>query len=310
MRASMEKHRSLHSVFRSVLLALTVLIAPTVGCSSPQSGRPAENAGSGSAGQAGSGSGSGGSAGSVGSGTAGVSAAGMGGEGADAGSFDAGSSPTRNMVQVADVCERLSTIQCAGEKHCCTNPGRTEEMCKSTMKDGCVNQLHLDAIAAQANTGFDRMSAETAFTEFERLASTCKPSIAQWGVSVTGFRGILKGTIAAGQSCRPPLQSLTDPVIAGAALVSCTDLGTQACLPMALSWTCTPRHPAGGACFADANCLDDLYCDNPQTTFGAVCKARKAPAAACTNANECLSLACKQGTCRAADDVQAAYCLQ
>jgi hypothetical protein len=214
------------------------------------------------------------------------------------------------MVDTNQLCERLSTIQCAGEEHRCANPGRTRAQCEDAMKTGCLSQLHLDEIAAKPNTGFDKARAETAFTAFEHMASLCDPSIAKWGITVDGLRGILQGTLDATESCMPSVTNLMNPVIVGAALASCKNLETTACLPTMFSWTCAPVHGEGGACFTDANCSTGLYCDNPNSNqFNSPCRARKADGAACVNANECDSLRCKNKVCATAG-VDAAYCLQ
>jgi hypothetical protein len=263
---------------------------------------------------AGTGAGAGGGAGSAagaGAGTGAGTGAGAGGAAGSGGAlpdFDAGTAEDRNTVEASDLCERLSTIQCAGEAHCCTAPGRTYDECKERMKSGCVDELQLDQIAMQPNTGFDEKIASDAFAAFEALAAECDPTIALWGISLEGLRGIFQGTAAPGANCMPPLAQLQNRVVAGAAAASCAQLATHACLPEALSWTCTEKHGEGGSCFSDLNCLDGLYCDNPQGGFGAPCRVRKADGATCTNPNECQSLACKQGACTSG--VLGAYCLQ
>ena len=93
-------------------------------------------------------------------------------------------------------------------------------------------------------------------------------------------------------------------------LASCLDPANNSCLPEgAISWTCAPRANAGGACFTDVNCVDGLFCPNPDFNIeGATCTARKAVGASCSLPNECESLFCKGGKCVEATK-QAAYCL-
>ncbi|HTU62522.1 MAG TPA: hypothetical protein VMF89_28875, partial [Polyangiales bacterium] len=47
--------------------------------------------------------------------------------------FDAGDDPERNKVTAAQLCERLATINCAGEAFCCDAPNRTVEACKQDL---------------------------------------------------------------------------------------------------------------------------------------------------------------------------------
>ncbi len=224
------------------------------------------------------------------------------------GVFDADSAnPDRNKVQAGTICERLATIQCEGEEFCCDNPGRDYVSCKASMKEGCETELLADMIASRPIAGFDPLHAEAAFTEIERLASECDPSIAAFGESLQGLRGIFKGTLPAGERCTP-LNPL-DRAAAGASLASCMNGETTACLPKGLSWSCDPRTDVGGDCFSDVNCFDGLFCDNPDfEVSGSTCMERKAPGTACVAPNECTSLACKGGAC-AEPGVQAAYCL-
>ncbi|HEX7480430.1 MAG TPA: Dickkopf N-terminal cysteine-rich domain-containing protein [Polyangiales bacterium] len=276
--------------------------------------------GAGSGGHAGSSvAGSGGHAGQAGT----TSNAGTGGGAgisvgmADAGTtatgkpaFNAGTEPNRNNVAPGDICDRLSEIQCAGEEHCCDNPGRSRADCKTAMLAGCRNTVALDAIASDPITGFDAAYAATSFTQFEQMASMCDPSVASWGTTVNGLRGILKGTRAQGSNCAPPAgTTLKDTAAIGAALASCTNSETTACLTTnAITWKCSRRNGSGGACITDLNCTDGLYCDNPAMNFGK-CAPRKTPGAACGTPNECASLFCKGGKCTD-PGVQAAYCLK
>ncbi|MDH5672009.1 MAG: hypothetical protein OEZ06_07645 [Myxococcales bacterium] len=226
--------------------------------------------------------------------------------------FDPGTDPVRNNVQAGQVCARLAQIQCAGEAYCCDNPGRDRATCETVMADGCVNELFLDSVTASPVTGFDAGAASVAFTELERMASECDPGIAAFGGSASGLMGMFTGTIEAGGNCEPdggPLGLPSEPA-AAAALASCTDIQSQACLPRLTSWSCEPRGQAGTKCFSDLNCVDGLYCPNPTfaVTTNATCTPRRPVGQACSTPNECESLFCKGGACVAAD-AQAAYCL-
>ena len=287
----------------SVALIVFALCGGSAGCSSSDTSRDGGSSAGSSAGGTSGGTGAAGTESTAGTssvagtvattaGTGGVAGTGdTAGTGGGLPDFDAGSDPARNMVAAAQLCERLTTIQCAGEAHCCNAPGRSVEQCKTEMMDGCVNDAYLDSIAANPITDFDSDAAETAFTQFEMMASLCDPSIAAWGSSVTGLRGILRGTKAPGTSCKPPALQIANPAAAAAALASCTNLDTHACMPtgLATDWTCDPKNGAGGACFTDVNCQDGLYCPNPNADFGATCAARKAEGASCSLPNECAT---------------------
>lgn len=253
-------------------------------------------------------SGAGGTEGSSDGGTGLVGNGGAGGElGTGGAGFDAGTAPDRNRVQAGAVCARLATIQCAGEAACCANPGRSFEECETRMRTGCVNELYLDAISSNSVAGYDGSAAEAAFNRFEELASMCDVSVATWGASANGLRGITPGTRAAGADCTPP--NPLNTADAAGYLVACT--GGAACLPTLLSgWNCEPRAAAGGNCFTDLNCQDGLYCDNPDLTVssGHRCEPRKSDGSPCALPNECQSLACRGGTC-VPQDQQVAYCL-
>jgi hypothetical protein len=156
-----------------------------------------------------------------------------------------------------------------------------------------------------------------AFDQLQTMASMCDPNVAEWGSSYTGLLGILKGTIAAGRACTPK-GNVNDKAVIAAALASCLDLPHTACMPVPPSvseplptWTCDAKGAAGANCFTDANCMDGLYCDNPQVKLSSknTCKVRKQPGEGCVNPNECASFFCKKSVC-VAKDVQPAYCLQ
>jgi len=222
--------------------------------------------------------------------------------------FFAGDDPDRNQVTPGQICERLSTIQCASEAWCCDNLTRTEQSCKQTMLAGC-RELLLDGIAMDPIVAFDEAHAATAFTEFEAKAAACDPTIASFGASREGLLGMQKGTISAGASCKPPA-ALPTATQGGAALAACLDSATHACLPGLTSWTCDARGGVGGDCFTDSNCTEGLFCDNPQLLItGDACQARKANGTACSADNHCMSLTCRSGSCVEATQ-QTAYCLQ
>ncbi|MEY4581424.1 MAG: Dickkopf N-terminal cysteine-rich region [Pseudomonadota bacterium] len=173
----------------------------------------------------------------------------------------------------------------------------------------CVEDLVLDRIAMNAVSGFDAAAAERAYTELESKASQCDPSVAAWGASAAGLRGILKGTIAPNTSCKPP-QAFPDKAALGAALVSCADPQQYACsFPNVLdAWTCTPKAAAGGVCNSDNNCNDGLFCAISGLSGTGTCNDRYAPGVACKAPTQCTSLFCKGGQCVEANQ-QAAYCL-
>lgn len=311
-----------------VLLPLWVLYA----CAPGTGSAPVFNDNGGNTGQGGSAAGAGGiaatgnttSTGNVGNG--GVGAGGMGSGSTTAGGggaggivatggslgtggvkvFDAGTDPNRNKVAAGQVCERLATVQCAGESYCCNNPGRTYQDCYTAQLAGC-NSVYLDQITLNSIAAYNATKAEAAFTTFEQLASTCDIGVAKWAIATTGLRGIIDGTVPPNGNCSSTF--LLDKAATAAALASCTNPDTDACLP-ATTWTCAARGPAGSPCFTDINCVDDVYCDNPSLNLtGATCAARKANGVACAAANECLSLTCKGSVCVAAD-TQTAYCLK
>lgn len=294
-----------------------------VGCASSEDVSRNPAAGSGGSGDGGSGgtsSGSGGTGGTSGdggssgtSGDGGSSGTEPGGAGGESGSggdrvFDAGSEPDRNDVTAGELCDRLSTIQCAGEEYCCENPGRDFAACKTEMQNGCEDQLMFDAIAMSDKADFNEEHAKLAYGEIERLASECDPSVANFGQSVDGLRGMFKGSVGPGGSCTTFNVAFREE--AAKALASCLDPLNNSCLPESpLAWMCRPRAAAGGSCFTDVNCQDDLYCPNPDFEIAtATCTARKAIGAQCELPNECESLFCKGGQCVEAT-TQAAYCL-
>jgi hypothetical protein len=310
------------------LLAFSVLVALALGCGG-KDGSGDRNGGTGTSGSgAGTGVGagttagaaagaSGGTSGTTGGGTAGdgtagtaVAGSGVAGTGVPADPFAGNNAVTPGMI-----CDRMSTIQCAGEVTCCDTP-RPYADCKSAMMSGCMDMLFLDQIAMNAVTGFDPVAAEAAFTQYEALARACDQNVANWGVSMTGLRSILKGTVDAGKGCGVKA-SASDSANA-AALASCKNGATHACMfrPIGIggsisvpsTWMCDPRGVVDDDCFTDANCQDGLYCDNPDVGFEAKCKTRKTAGQPCAYPNECASLFCKKKVCVDVSQ-QAAYCL-
>jgi hypothetical protein len=116
------------------------------------------------------------------------------------------------------------------------------------------------------------------------------------------------GTLAANADCKPK-SNLTDSATLGAAVFSCTDFTTTACLAKSAlgSWTCAPKNGAGGSCLTEGNCNSGLYCNNPSNMIGK-CAQRIAVGGSCTLPGDCQSLYCKAGKCVPADQ-QVAYCL-
>jgi hypothetical protein len=323
-------------------IALSLVLLKALACSAGGGSTPsnqtggapgtggASGAGQGAAGGGGpGGSSAGGDGGSVGTGatgTGGNGGAGPGGAGGDGGvsgiggdgfggsgalpPYDSGADPNRNRVPAGQVCERLATIQCAAELSCCGAPGRTYDQCKTAQLGSCRDAAYLDAVSLNPVAGFDPARAEAAFNEFDRLASTCDPAIAQWAIGVDGLRGIVTGTRDSGTSCDPDPINPNNRAEVAAYLASCRNGATTACLPINdLSWECRARGAVGANCFSDLNCVDGVYCDNPQLNLtGSRCAQRKLLDAACATSNECQTLLCKGGRCVRAS-AGAAYCL-
>lgn len=224
--------------------------------------------------------------------------------------FDAGSDPNRNRVMPGRLCARWGEIMCAAEEHCCNNPGRTVSACVSELTRGCAETLYLDQVANNRATGWDAEATHKAFTELENRSAQCDLSIPEWTLSPEGVRGILKGTIAPGASCKPA-GSLTDRASQAAALMSCTGVGTTACLPRSLlgDWTCVGKNTPGQPCTTEENCQAGLYCNNPQMQLTGRCANRLALGASCMVGTDCESFYCKSGRCVAAD-TQVAFCLK
>lgn len=218
--------------------------------------------------------------------------------------------PERNNVQAGNICDRLATLQCAGEAHCCEQPGRDFATCKSAVVNTCRNSAYLDQMTSDASTGFDAQLTSQRLLEFEQKASSCDISVSAWGETVEGLRGIMQGTIAVNSSCAPRSLSVQG---AAAALAYCQDPAQTACMPDAafFTWTCTARAAAGGPCLTDLNCQSGLFCpqDDPLMPKRSTCEPRRADGESCTSANACASLACKGGVCVPAS-VQSTFCLE
>ena len=233
--------------------------------------------------------------------------------------FDAGTAPGRNMVAAGAVCARLSQIQCAGEAACCMNPGRDRAACEAAQMASCSGKAYIDVISLDPKAGFDPAQANTAFTELERLASMCDPSIATYGASTMGFAGIFKGSRPPGSDCGTGGSLLNPPSKeqAAVALASCNTIDTTACLPSSGSnplaaWNCSPKGGAGAPCLTDLNCQAGLGCPNPALAGGSfglgVCTARGPMGSPCSGGTQCMSLICVAGACAPAD-AESAYCL-
>jgi hypothetical protein len=230
--------------------------------------------------------------------------------------FNAGTDPARNRVQAGQVCARMSAIQCAAEVHCCTAPAKTLEACKSELTKYCTDKLYLDKIASNSASGFSSAQAEMVFNKIEEFSSSCDPSVVAWAAKAEGLRSIFRGTVPPNGQCKPGgIVPSYDSY--GAALASCTQAETTACLfsgngapPSAPSMTrCAPRAGAGGGCFVTTNCTEGLYCPNSQMNYaGGKCTAQKLVGATCTLDEECVTFSCRNAACVAAT-AQTAYCV-
>lgn len=232
--------------------------------------------------------------------------------------FDAGSDPNRNNVAAGGVCARLAQIQCAGEAFCCNDAGRDKNACIAAQMTACASQGYVDVISLDPIAGYDAAHAAVAFTELERLASMCDPSIATYGAAPTGFAGIFKGTRSPGADCGPGGSLLNPPKReqAAAALASCNTIETTACMPTSSApldpWKCSAKAGPGAACLTDLNCMAGLGCPNPTLAGGSfglsTCRARTPDGSPCEVASECMSSFCVANACAVAD-AQSAYCL-
>jgi hypothetical protein len=228
--------------------------------------------------------------------------------------FDGGSDPDRNQVQVGMLCDRLAGLQCAAEVHCCQT-ARAFDVCKVARIKDC-QATNLDDIAGQPAAGFSAAFGSAQFAELEQLAASCDLQVRVWGSAPDGLRGIFQGTLAADQPCTPP-PGAPSLIGYGAALVSCKEPATHACLfsgsgppapPMAA--TCAARAGAGTRCFGEANCQENLYCDNASMTYsGGTCTLRKPLGSACLHGVECASRFCNHSSATCVEpNAQQAYC--
>jgi hypothetical protein len=197
--------------------------------------------------------------------------------------------------QDESLCAQIARVQCEAAACCPTHVPNAN--CEAEARQTCEGDLQLDAIAADPATGFNEATFDMALAEFESRASSCQANVAVFVIDpVGGLRGAAAGTLPAGADCTA--SNMSSQVAIATALASCANPATSACLPSETTWTCAARGPEGAPCFTDANCDDNLYCDNPDTELtGAVCVARKAAGEACSAANECLSLSCGGGAC-------------
>jgi hypothetical protein len=212
-------------------------------------------------------------------------------------------------VMTGALCTRLTALQCEAEARCCSAPGRSRDACESARISGCENDVHLDAIAANPVAGFDAAAADEVFAELSRRLSSCDPEVVRWSGSQTGLRTLFKGSVAAGQSCKPAQLVNAQEADQAAALLSCKDAEHTACMPKSLlgEWTCSAKSTQGGSCLTADNCDADSYCTaSAQAVFG-TCAPRLSNGESCSDAAQCQSFSCGAGTCQA-PDVQRAFC--
>lgn len=229
---------------------------------------------------------------------------------ADAGLYITADGPQAAPVQPpTTLCVQLAGLQCGAEQRCCENPGRDLETCQKAVSDACAQNLFLDDIAAIPSAGFDMQLASAVFLEFAQRLSECDVDVSRWNVGPTGIRSIFRGTIEEGQSCKPAQVLTSSKSTQAAALLSCRDPETTACLPQSLlgDWTCTLKGTTGASCLTDDNCQEDTYCSNPEQSPLGQCQPRSPDGTACTGSTQCTSLTCVSGTCQS-PDVDAAYC--
>lgn len=226
---------------------------------------------------------------------------------------DAGDSetPDARAPEVPDdgLCAELAAIQCSAEQRCCPSPMRSLERCSADLTQSCQQTAYLDPIAMSQNSNFDASAAERAFDALEQLTLECDLSIARWALSEDGLRGIFKGSLERDETCTPVGGASADRGIVAAAISSCRQADDLACLPKGLlgEWTCVPRQAVGQSCLTDDNCQGDSICNNAGQPALGSCTARLPLGAACTAANQCVSLACDGEKC-VEPDVQSVYC--
>lgn len=255
--------------------------------------------------------GSGGSAPVAGSpaGAGGGGSGGMAGTGPGHDEFDAGSEPDRNQVAAGELCDRLATIQCAAEAHCCHTASREFAACKTAALSACNGTLMLDTIAGDARVGFDAAAASTAFMAYETKAAACDAALPTWAASSAGFMSSFTGTVAADGDCMPAGGLAGDLADVFAALASCNRAAGLTCLPSSSAWKCVQPSAMGGPCYSDFNCATGLYCEGAGSSdFDGTCAPIKQAGTACGLPTECSSLVCTGGTCAASGDAQAVFC--
>jgi hypothetical protein len=238
-----------------------------------------------------------------------VAGASGGGSGGTSGSGGGGGGD--NNVQPGQICARLSQIQCAAEANCCDAPGRDIATCQADVAEECEDN-GLDIIPMDPLVGFNAGALKRALDELEERNAECDPTVAAWAITTDGFASSFDGTRASGDDCAPEGGTMMATFSQiGAALGSCMNAGTTACLPTSDDdWTCAPRGDAGAPCFTDFNCKDSLFCDSSMadTIYDGVCTVRKAAGEDCDEDNECVSFLCNDDACAAANDAQAAFC--
>jgi hypothetical protein len=221
--------------------------------------------------------------------------------------FDAGDDPLRNRVPAGKVCDRLTTIMCAGEQYCCPRNDRSLGACKQAAMNGCTS--YLDPWSANPALAYDIDRAEAAFGEFEKRASACETGIVPWVISNAGFRGVARGTIEPGSSCFTFEAGAPITTDAIALLGSCAGPESYSCMYDPPSrWMCAPRSDIGGPCFTDINCMDGLYC----VTLGSLskCAPRMPNGATCSSPLACESMNCDYTVSRCVPaTLESVYCL-
>jgi hypothetical protein len=212
-------------------------------------------------------------------------------------------------TQTTSLCARWAAIQCDGEQRCCDTPSRSLDDCERALHDACEQTLFLDQVAMNPIAGYDAAEADHAFADFAQRAADCDPSVASWMASPTGLRGILRGTLDEGKSCKPVDALNADGATLAAALVGCQNPDRDACLPASLlgDWTCAPKQAAGGSCVTAENCASGNYCDSPSSAALGTCVAALPLMASCESADQCAAGGCVAQKCVEAN-AQTAYC--
>jgi len=216
-----------------------------------------------------------------------------------------GDAPDRNRVPADELCERLPVVQCIAEQQCCNDP-RDLRDCLDRQQELCKDQLLADRVAMEGAAGYDIDLAEEAFAALEQMSMDCNPDITPYETSPDGFGQMLTGTVNPGGNCAP--DNANALAMVRASLAACKDPVMYACLPSETMWRCEERGLLDGACLTDNNCVEGLYCNNPDAmTADGVCSTRFADGEACEKDHECASLACLDDVC-VARDAQTAFC--